>query len=114
VVQINTFASEAEALQLANASEYGLYAALYTRHLERAVRIAKHLESGMVGVNCTGPTGCWDLPFGGWKGSGLGRESLLDSLDEYLEVKSLYVRVGGLASGGSQGGSQGESQGGGA
>ncbi|KAH9860722.1 hypothetical protein J1614_012054 [Plenodomus biglobosus] len=96
VVLINTFATEADALRLANASEFGLYASLYTRDLERALRVGKKLESGMVGVNCTGPTGCWDLPFGGWKGSGLGRESLLASLEEYMEVKSLYVRVGGI------------------
>ncbi|KAI8935699.1 hypothetical protein NX059_007220 [Plenodomus lindquistii] len=96
VVIINTFATEAEAIRLANDTEFGLYAALYTRDLERAMRVGKKLESGMVGVNCTGPTGCWDLPFGGWKGSGLGRESLLGSLEEYMEVKSMYVRVGGI------------------
>ncbi|CBX97147.1 similar to aldehyde dehydrogenase [Plenodomus lingam JN3] len=88
VVLINTFATEADAIRLANNSEFGLYAALYTRDLERAMRVGKKLESGMVGVNCTGPTGCWDLPFGGWKQSGLGRESLLGSLEEYMEVKS--------------------------
>ncbi|KAF2854861.1 aldehyde dehydrogenase [Plenodomus tracheiphilus IPT5] len=96
VVLINTFNTESEAIRLANDTEFGLYAALYTRDLERAMRVGKKLESGMVGVNCTGPTGCWDLPFGGWKGSGLGRESLLGSLEEYMEVKSLYVRVGGI------------------
>lgn len=96
VVVINSFATEEEAIQKANDSEFGLYAALYTRDLERAMRVGKKLESGMVGVNCTGPTGAWDLPFGGWKGSGTGRESLLESMDHYLEVKSLYVRVGGI------------------
>lgn len=94
VVLINTFTTESEAVDLANATEYGLYAAVYTRDLERAMRVGKKLESGMVGVNCTGPTGCWDLPFGGWKASGTGREGLLDSLDEWCEVKTMYVRVG--------------------
>lgn len=96
VVIINSFATEEEAIQKANDTEFGLYAALYTRDLERAMRVGKKLESGMVGVNCTSPTGAWDLPFGGWKGSGTGRESLLESMDHYLEVKSLYVRVGGI------------------
>ncbi|KAF1845988.1 aldehyde dehydrogenase [Cucurbitaria berberidis CBS 394.84] len=96
VVLINTFTTEEEAIQKANDTEFGLYAALYTKDLERAVRVGKKLESGMVGINCTSPTGCWDLPFGGWKGSGTGRESLLDSMDHYLEQKSLYVRVSGI------------------
>lgn len=92
VVVINTFKTEEEAVSKANDTEFGLYAALYTSNLERALRVGKKLESGMVGVNCTSPTGCWDLPFGGWKGSGVGRESLLESLDEYLEKKSMYIR----------------------
>jgi len=96
VVIINTFATEADAIAKANDTEFGLYAALYTKDLERAMRVGKKLESGMVGINCTSPTGCWDLPFGGWKGSGTGRESLLESMEHYLEVKSMYVRVGGM------------------
>lgn len=96
VVIINTFATETEAIGKANDTEFGLYAALYTKDLERAMRVGKKLESGMVGINCTSPTGCWDLPFGGWKGSGTGRESLLESMEHYLEVKSMYVRVGGI------------------
>ncbi|KAF2645711.1 aldehyde dehydrogenase-like protein [Massarina eburnea CBS 473.64] len=98
VVVINTFTTEEEAITKANDTEFGLYAALYTKDLERAVRVGKKLESGMVGINCTSPTGCWDLPFGGWKGSGTGRESLLDSMEHYLEVKSLYVRCPGIGS----------------
>ncbi|OAL49248.1 aldehyde dehydrogenase [Pyrenochaeta sp. DS3sAY3a] len=96
VVLINTFATEEEAIAKANDTEFGLYAALYTKDLERAVRVGKKLESGMVGINCTSPTGCWDLPFGGWKGSGTGRESLLESMDHYLEQKSMYIRVNGI------------------
>jgi aldehyde dehydrogenase (NAD+) len=96
VVLINSFASEAEAIAKANDTEFGLYAALYTKDLERAMRVGKKLESGMVGVNCTSPTGCWDLPFGGWKSSGTGRESLLESMDHYLEHKAMYIKVPGL------------------
>lgn len=96
VVVVNTFATEAEAIAKANDTEFGLYASLYTKDLERALRVAKKLESGMLGVNCTSPTNSWDLPFGGWKGSGTGRESLLESMEHYLEVKSIYVRVNGI------------------
>jgi aldehyde dehydrogenase (NAD+) len=96
VVLINTFTTEADAIAKANDTEFGLYAALYTKDLERAVRVGKKLESGMVGINCTSPTGCWDLPFGGWKGSGTGRESLLESMDHYLEHKAMYIRCPGI------------------
>lgn len=96
VVTINTFETEEQALKVANDTEYGLYAAVYTKDIDRAMRVAKGLESGMVGVNCTSPTGAWDMPFGGYKSSGVGRESLLDSLDDWTEKKSVYIRVGGL------------------
>jgi aldehyde dehydrogenase (NAD+) len=97
VVCINTFEDESDALAWANDSEYGLYAAVYTRDLDRAMRVARGLESGMVGVNCTSPTGCWDLPFGGYKQSGIGREGFMDSLSDWLETKSVYVKVNGLS-----------------
>lgn len=95
VVVINTFETEAEAIRVANDTEYGLYAAVYTQDVDRALRVAKRLESGMVGVNCTSPTGAWDMPFGGYKQSGIGRESLLESLEDWLEKKSVYIRVSG-------------------
>ena len=55
--------------------------------------MSKKLKSGMVGVNCTSPTRCWDLLFEGWKSSGLGRESLLESRAEDMEVKGGYIRL---------------------
>jgi aldehyde dehydrogenase (NAD+) len=96
VVVINTFSTEDEVIAKANDTEFGLYAALYTKDLERAIRVSKKLESGMVGVNCASPTGSWDLPFGGWKGSGTGRESLLESMDHFLEHKSVYIKCAGI------------------
>lgn len=94
VVNINVFTSEEEVLRMANASEYGLYAAVYTRDINRAMLFAKSLEAGTVGINCTSPSGAFDLPFGGYKSSGVGREGIQDSLDNYLETKTVLLRVG--------------------
>jgi aldehyde dehydrogenase (NAD+) len=96
VVVINTFETEEEAISKANDTEFGLYAALWTKDLDRALRVGKKLESGMVDVNCASPTGSWDLPFGGWKQSGTGRESLLESMDHFVENKSMYFKVPGI------------------
>lgn len=98
VVVINTFKTEEEAIAKANDTEFGLYASLFTKDLTRVLRVSKKLESGMVGVNCASPTGSWDLPFGGWKGSGTGRESLLESMDHFLEHKSIYFKCPGIGS----------------
>ena len=92
-VNINTFKNEAEAVAKANDTEYGLYASVYTKDINRAMRVAKAFESGTVGVNCTSPTFAQDMPFGGYKGSGQGREGIGYSLDEYLECKTVYVKI---------------------
>lgn len=93
VVSIGVFKTEEEALKKANDSEYGLYASVYTKDISRAVRIAKGLESGTVGVNCTSPTNAIDMPFGGYKASGTGREGMLQSLNNYLEVKTVTIKL---------------------
>ncbi|OQE29972.1 hypothetical protein PENSTE_c002G07638 [Penicillium steckii] len=93
VVHINTFRDEDEVVAKANDTEYGLYAAVYTKDVSRALRMAKKLESGSVGVNCTSPTGAKDMPFGGYKASGIGREGWTVSIDNYLETKSVLISV---------------------
>lgn len=93
VVNINTFKDEDEVVAKANDTEYGLYAAVYTNDVNRALRMARKLDSGSVGVNCTSPSGARDMPFGGYKASGVGREGWTVSIDNYLEVKSVIIRV---------------------
>jgi aldehyde dehydrogenase (NAD+) len=93
VVSINTFETEEEAIQKANNTEYGLWAAVYTKNIDRAMRVAKALESGYVGINCTSPVTARDLPFGGYKQSGQGREGWLHSLDIFLETKSVMIKI---------------------
>lgn len=93
VVHINTFKTEEEVVAKANDTEYGLYAAVYTKDVSRALRMAKKLEAGRVGVNCTSPTGALDMPFGGYKASGIGREGYTVSIDHYLETKSVLISV---------------------
>jgi aldehyde dehydrogenase (NAD+) len=51
------------------------------------------MEAGTVGINCTSPTGAFDLPFGGYKASGIGREGIHHSLDNYLETKTVLLKV---------------------
>jgi aldehyde dehydrogenase (NAD+) len=96
VVIINTFDTETEAVANANNTEHGLYAAVYTKDLDRAMRVASKLEAGTVGVNCTGPTKADDMPFGGQKGSGMQRESYVHSMETFMETKSVLIKVGGL------------------
>jgi succinate-semialdehyde dehydrogenase / glutarate-semialdehyde dehydrogenase len=93
VAPVFRFATEAQAIALANATESGLAAYFYTRDLGRAWRLAEALEFGVVGVN-TGIISYEGAPFGGVKQSGLGREGSRHGLDDYLEVK--YVCVDGL------------------
>jgi succinate-semialdehyde dehydrogenase/glutarate-semialdehyde dehydrogenase len=84
------FDSEEEAVALANASEYGLAAYLFTRDLGRAHRIGEALDYGMVAVN-DGTLGWVQAPFGGIKGSGDGREGGRQGLEEYLDIQ--YVSM---------------------
>ncbi|KAL2173317.1 aldehyde dehydrogenase domain-containing protein [Thermothelomyces heterothallicus CBS 202.75] len=95
VVIINTFETEAEAIAKANDTEFGLYAAVYTRDVNRAMRVAKALESGYVAINCTSPLTGVDLPFGGYKSSGQGREGWLHSMNNFLETKSIIMQIDG-------------------
>ena len=88
VAPVLPFDSDDEAIALANETEYGLVAYLYTRDIGRALRTAEALETGMVGLN-QGVISNAAAPFGGVKQSGLGREGGPSGIDEYLDTKYL-------------------------
>lgn len=93
VAPIYTFDSEDEAIEMANATEFGLSSYLYTENLEKALRLSEQIEAGMVGLN-TGLVSNPAAPFGGVKESGLGREGSQFGIDEYLEIKYVATPVG--------------------
>jgi succinate-semialdehyde dehydrogenase/glutarate-semialdehyde dehydrogenase len=90
IAPVIRFQTEAEAIRLANDTEYGLAAYFYTRDLARAWRVAEALEYGMVGVNA-GVISTEVAPFGGVKQSGLGREGGAEGIEAYLETKYLCM-----------------------
>ena len=87
----SAFLDEDEAIAAANATEYGLIGYVFTRDLDRALRVAEALDTGMVGLN-QGVASNAAAPFGGVKQSGFGREGGAEGIDEYLSLK--YVGVG--------------------
>ena len=87
------FSSEAEAIEMANDTEFGLASYFYSRDIGRIWRVSEGLEYGMVGIN-TGLVSTEVAPFGGVKESGIGREGSKYGIDDYLEVK--YLCMGGI------------------
>ncbi len=94
VAPLFRFTEEAEAVALANATEFGLAAYFFSRDVARCFRVAEALEYGMVGIN-TGIMSNEVAPFGGVKQSGIGREGSKYGIEEYLEMK--YLCFGGIA-----------------
>ncbi|KAH7127324.1 aldehyde dehydrogenase [Dactylonectria macrodidyma] len=93
VLCLNTFDDEEAVLKSANNTEFGLYASVFTRDISRALRVAKRFEAGSVGVNCASPMATLDMPFGGWKQSGEGKENSKYVTDAWTELKSVYISV---------------------
>lgn len=91
VITIRTFKTEEEAIKLANDTSFGLSSCIFTASVPRALRIAKHLEAGNVNINTSQVFGV-DMPFGGSKQSGLGREGAKFGLMNYFEAKAIYIK----------------------
>ncbi len=89
VLSVLPFENEADAIALANATDFGLVAAVWTRDGGRQTRMAKAIRSGQVFINCYGAGGGVELPFGGVKKSGHGREKGFSALEEFTVVKTV-------------------------
>lgn len=92
VVAVTTFKDEADAIELANASEYGLSGSIWTNNSARAFRVARGIESGNLSVNSHSSVRYW-TPFGGFKKSGLGRELGPDALHAFTEEKNVFFNT---------------------
>ncbi|KGJ11156.1 acyl-CoA reductase-like NAD-dependent aldehyde dehydrogenase [Paracoccus versutus] len=93
VLTVTTFRTVDEAVALANDTVYGLGNGLWTKDLDKAILVSRRLRSGTVFVNTFLETSV-QMPFGGFKQSGIGRENGIDGLLEYTEVKSTFIKLG--------------------
>jgi len=91
VLVATKFTDEADAIRLANATEFGLVAGVWTRDAGRALRMAKKIKSGQVFINTYGAAGGVELPFGGWKKSGYGREKGFEGMLGYTQTKTIAI-----------------------
>ncbi len=94
VLSVIPFDDEDDAVRIANNSIYGLAAGVWTQSIQRAIRVPEKLEAGTVWVN-TYRAVSYMSPFGGYKRSGIGRESGQDAIYEYLQTKSVWIDVSG-------------------
>ena len=92
LIPVFPFETEEECLTKANDSEFGLASYVFTRDLDRAMRIGRRIEAGMIGVN-TGLMSTAVAPFGGVKQSGYGREGSTHGIDEYVEIKQVTLAL---------------------
>ncbi|KSV71978.1 hypothetical protein N182_29915 [Sinorhizobium sp. GL2] len=93
VLVVSTFNTREEALSLANDTRYGLSATIWTQHLEDGLNLVRGVKAGRVWLNTT-ITGGPEMPIGGYRESGLGRETGLSGVEEYTEAKSIVVDLG--------------------
>lgn len=93
VVAVLPFEDEADAIELANATEYGLSGSIWTENLSRALRVSRAVESGNLSVNSHSSVR-YSTPFGGFKQSGLGRELGPDAPEHFTETKNVFIAIG--------------------
>jgi acyl-CoA reductase-like NAD-dependent aldehyde dehydrogenase len=93
VMSVIPFSDVAEAVRVANDNDYGLAAAVWTKDITKAITTAKALRAGIVWINDTQPAPT-EAPWGGFKQSGIGRELGAQGVDDYLELKHIYINLG--------------------
>jgi acyl-CoA reductase-like NAD-dependent aldehyde dehydrogenase len=95
VLSVLAFDDEADAVRIANDSQFGLAAGVWTKDIDVALRTTKALRAGTVWVNAYHDAGlAFVMPFGGYKTSGFGRELGREGLDEYFETKAVHIKLG--------------------
>jgi len=94
VIAVIPFSDADDAIRMANDTEYGLASGVWTSSLDTALRCSKEIRAGTVYVNTYRNSGLFTMPFGGYKGSGLGRELGREGLEEFLEKKSIHIKLG--------------------
>ena len=87
------FEDEADAIALANATDYGLSGSIWTDNLSRALRVSRAVEAGNLSVNSHSSVR-YSTPFGGFKRSGLGRELGPDAPEHFTETKNVFIAIG--------------------
>ena len=93
VMSVFRFSDEEEVIRRANATDYGLAAGVFTQNLARGHRVIARLQAGTCWINTYNITPV-DMPIGGYKQSGLGRENGPTAIDHYTQLKSVYVELG--------------------
>lgn len=93
VLVVLPFDDDEEAIRLANGTDYGLVCGVWTNDVKRAHRVARELDAGQVYINGYGAAGGAEIPFGGQKKSGFGREKGIEGLNSYLQTKNVCVRL---------------------
>ena len=94
VLSVLTFKATDEALRIATDTLYGLASAVWTNDLNTAFKMAKGIQAGTVWVNTFHQAGLPNMPYGGYKQSGIGRELGRHGLEEYLETKAIQIKLG--------------------
>lgn len=92
VLTVFTFTDEAEAIELANNTDYGLVTGVWTKDVERAHYLASRIDAGQVFINNYGAGGGIEMPFGGYKKSGIGREKGWAALENYIVMKNVAIK----------------------
>jgi acyl-CoA reductase-like NAD-dependent aldehyde dehydrogenase len=92
VLAIIAFDAVEDAIEIANRSQYGLVSGVWTRDINKAMAVSSRIKAGQVYINTYGAGGGVELPFGGYKKSGYGREKGLESLASYTQVKNVCIK----------------------